>query len=144
MQIGEITMVDGTDSVWGSVEWGGGPRRESARSAWGHTLFVIIWYLEGLGVCVNYILAQIWIAYLRVSFPGGQVDGRRVGEEQMTVERADWLVGHGRKAGRQSGRSADGQTGAGKKLARHHDGRASKPVQEGKRITTVDGITGEG
>ena len=46
----------------------------------GHTLFVIIWYLEGLGVCVNDILAKIWIAYLRVSFPGGRVNGRRVGE----------------------------------------------------------------
>ena len=27
------------------------------------------------------------------------------------------------------------------KLARYHDGMAGKPVQEGERITTVDGIT---
>ena len=29
---------------------------------------------------MNYILAQIEIAYLWVSFPGGRVGGRRVGE----------------------------------------------------------------
>ena len=79
MQMGDVTMVDGTDSVWGSVR-GVGSEERGGRSRVGHTLFVLIWYLEGLGVCVNYILAQILIEYLMVSFPGGWVDGRRVNE----------------------------------------------------------------
>ena len=54
---------------------GGGVRGEGSRFRVGHTLFVLLWYLEGLCVCVNYILAQILIEYLMVSFPGGRVDG---------------------------------------------------------------------
>ena len=58
-------------------------------------VIIILWYLEGLGVCVNYILAQIWIAYLKVSFPGGRVDGRRVGEgveSRLTRQRQGCLA----------------------------------------------------
>ena len=58
----------------------------------------------------------------------------------MTVERADWLVSNhmverreGSLAGQQTSRHEQVN-----KLARHHDGRAGKPVQEGERITTVD------
>ena len=60
--------------------------------------------------------------------------------------RSNGLAGQqslGRDAGRQS-RGGGQQTSRHKqvnKLARHHDGMAGKPVQEGERITTVDGIT---
>ena len=105
VQVGEITMVDGTDSVWGLVWFG--PKRGGGRSGerWGRTLFVIIWYLEGLCVCVNYILAKTWIAYLRVTFAGngrsiimcagGRGRGTRVGEgveSRLTTKRQRCLA----------------------------------------------------
>ena len=61
----------------------------------------------------------------------------------MTSERAEWLVSNhmverreGSLAGQQTSRHEQMN-----KLAKHHDGRAGKPVQEGERITTIDGIT---
>ena len=64
----------------------------------------------------------------------------------MTVERADWLFSNhmvesrdGSLAGQQTSRHEQVN-----KLARHHDGLAGKPVQDGEWITTVDGITEDG
>ena len=64
----------------------------------------------------------------------------------MTVERADWLFSdqlverpEGGLAGKQTSRHEQVN-----KLARHQGEIAGKPVLESERITTVDGITGEG
>ena len=61
VQMVEITMVDGTDSAGGFDRGGGVVRGEGV----GHTMLVIM-YLEVLFVCVNYILTQFGITYVRV------------------------------------------------------------------------------
>ena len=63
----------------------------------------------------------------------------------MTIERADWLVSNNVLERREGSLARQKTTKHEQvnRLARHHDGRAGKRVQEGERITTVDGITEE-